>query len=496
MSSQVWHLIWIKSGVEPEINLKELDMAFYRGRQLTYLASSISVLVIATGLVVGQSATQKSLAQTSTTPPPSGVTSINGAGASSITTLFIGTGTSYPLAPKDSWFNAYGVGNPPSLNNNVPPALAGFPNGTYGPVNSAVTFRYASVGSGTGLTAFFTQTRPPVPPNTATINNPVSFAATDDPVSGTERVTGAPNDVPTPAGTPQNPVPYIQVPVISVGIALAYNPTGLTIPAGGIKLSRATYLGILNGTITNWNAPQIKADNGGATIAVNKPIVVVRRSDDSGTTFALSSHLKAAFGATWNRGVGKKSIAQPAGGIPNPLPADTVVWPASFQFASGGGGVATKIKTTAGAIGYVDSATRLANSLQAAVLRNKAGTYNTISPTTISNAFVGATDQDTNARRIKLVVTDPTAANAYPIVTATYVLFYDKYADVKVANGIKGFVNWALGVPPVPAPGTDVTIDADKIAIARGYAPLPATIKNLSRGLVNTYVNTVFNPAP
>ncbi|MEH1784428.1 MAG: substrate-binding domain-containing protein [Nostoc sp.] len=471
-------------------------MTFYCDRQVNKLASSITVLALATGLVVGQSAAQKSLAQTSTTPPPAGVTSINGAGASSITTLLIGTGTSYPLAPKDSWFNAYGVGNPPSLNNNVPPALAGFPNGSYGPITTLSTFRYASVGSGAGLTAFFNQTVPPVPPNTATILGPVSFAATDDPVLGTERVVGSPNDVPTPAGTPQNPVPYIQVPVISVGIALAYNPAGLTIPAGGIKLSRPTYLGILNGTITNWNAPQIKADNGGVAISANKPIVVVRRSDDSGTTFALSAHLKAAFGATWNRGVGKKSIAQPAGGIPNPLPADTVVWPASFQFASGGGGVATKIKTTAGAIGYVDSATRLANSLQAAVLKNKAGTYNAISPTTISNAFVGATDQDPNARRIKLVVTDPAAANAYPIVTATYLLFYDKYANVNVANQIKGFINWALGVPPVPAPGTDVTIDPNAIAIARGYAPLPASIKNLSRGLVNTYVNNVFNAAP
>ena len=456
-------------------------MAFYPNHPLTYLASSISVFAIATGLVVGQSATQISLAQTSTTPAPGGVTSINGAGASTVNTLFVGTGTTSPFAPKGSWFNAYGVGNPSSLN---PP----------GSINPTVTFRYASVGSGVGLTAFFNQTVPPVPPNTATINLPVSFAASDDPVSGTERVTGSPNDVPTPAGTPQNPVPYIQVPVISVGIALAYNPSGLNVPAGGIKLSRATYLGILNGTITNWNDPKIKADNGGAIISVNKPIVVVRRSDDSGTTFALSSHLKAAFGVAWNRGVGKKSIAQ-AGGIPNPLPADTVVWPANFQSASGGGGVATKIKTTAGAIGYVDSATRLANSLQAVVLQNKAGTYNPISPTTISNAFVGATDQDTNARRIKLVVTDPTAANAYPIVTATYILFYDKYADVKVANGIKGFINWALGVPPVPAPA-NVTTNPNNIAIDRGYAPLPDTIKNQARTLVNTYVDTVFKPAP
>ncbi|MEH2241771.1 substrate-binding domain-containing protein [Nostoc sp.] len=439
-------------------------MAFDRDRQLTHLASSISVFAITIGLVVGQSATQKSLAQTSTTPAPSGVTSINGAGGGSINTLLVGTGTTSPYAPQASWFNTYGVGNPTTLN---PP----------GAVNPLVTFRYDAINSSVGVTAFFTQTPPPLTAtNTATILRPVSFANTDDPITGTEKLSAGPN-----TGIP------IQVPVITFGIALAYNSSGLNVPVGGIKLSRATYLGILNGTITNWNNAKIKADNGGRIITVNKPIVVVRRSDNSGNTFTLSSHLKAVFGATWNRGVGQISIAQPAGGIPNPLPANTVVWPANFQFASGSKGVATKIKTTAGAIGYVDNSTRLANGLQAAVLQNKAGTYNPISPTSIGNAFVGATDQDASPRRIKLVVTDPTAANAYPIVTATYMLFYGKYADAKVTSGIKGFINWALGVPPVPAP-PNATTNPNNIAIARGYAPLPDAIKKQATTLVNTYV--------
>ena len=426
-------------------------MVFYRDRQLTNLASSVSLFAITIGLVVGQSATQKSLAQTSTTPAPAGVTSINGAGAGSVNTLFVGTGTTSPYAPQGSWFNTYGVGNPSTLN---PP----------GAVNPLVTFRYASINSGAGVTAFLTQTPPPA--TGATINAPVSFAATDDPLTGTETVSAGPN-----GGIP------IQVPGITVGIALAYNPTGLNV-AGGIKLSRATYLGILNGTITNWNDAKIKADNGGRVIsAVSKPIVVVRRSDNSGATFTLSSHLKAAFGAAWTRGVGQISIAQ---GQPNPVPADTVVWPASFKSISGGGALADYIKATPGAIGYVDSATRLAKSLNAAVLQNKAGTYNPISSTSIAHAFVGATDQDPSPRRIKLVVADPTNPTAYPIVNASYLLFYDKYANVKVANGIKGFITWAF--------------TADSIAIARGYAPLPDAIKTLSKGVVNTYVNDALNP--
>ncbi|WP_341526906.1 substrate-binding domain-containing protein [Nostoc sp. UHCC 0302] len=458
-------------------------MAFYFHRQLSYLTGSI--LVIATGVVVAQSASQKSIAQTSTTPPTSGVTSINGAGASSVNVLFVGSGTNYPTATKGSWFNVFGVGNPPSLNNDVPPqpspaSIPAFPNGTYGPVNSTVTFRYASVGSGTGITAFTSQT---APLGTTTINTPVSFAASDDPLSGAVTIAGGPNSGPA-----------VQVPVVGTGIVLSYNASGLTIPSGGLKLSRATYLAILKGSITNWNDLKIRNDNGGAIIAVNKPLVVVRRSDDSGSTFALSSHLRTAFGTTstgWNRGVGKKSIAQPASGIPNPLPADTVVWPANFQSASGGGGVADKIKATAGAIGYVDSATRLAKSLPAALLQNKAGLY--VAPTagSIGRAFNGVADTDTDARRIKIKVDDPnpsgqTASTAvYPIVTPTYLLFYSTYGNSKISGGIRAYINWALAVP---ASNSGTSTDPNKIASDRGYAPLPSTIKNSARTVVQTYV--------
>lgn len=106
-------------------------MDFYRDHQSKNLTSSISVLAITISLVVGQSATHKSVAQNATSPAVAPAISVNGAGASTVNTLFVGTGTAYPFSPKGSWFNVFGVGNPPSLNNNVPPALAGFPNGSY-----------------------------------------------------------------------------------------------------------------------------------------------------------------------------------------------------------------------------------------------------------------------------------------------------------------------------------------------------------------------------
>ncbi len=457
-------------------------MIFNCDRQSYHLISSISVLAITTSLVAGQSASEKSLAQTSTTPPPAGVLSINGAGASTLNTLFVGSGTTAPFSPQNSWFNFYGVGNPPSLNN---PAGA-----TNGPVNSAVTFRYASVGSGAGITAFFSQTVPPASPG-PTILPPVSFAASDDPLAGTQ----VEQVVTTGSGRP-NSGKAIQVPVVGVGITLSYNSTGLTIPAAGLRLSRNTYCGILNGSITNWNDSRIRTDNGGTAIAANLPIRVVRRSDSSGSTFVLSTHLNTACKtaatpglqttSVWNRGVGSISSS---GTVPPTPPANTVVWPASFLSASGGGAVATTISTTSGAIGYVDSATRLARSLPAALLRNRAGTY--VGPTTagIQGALSGGTVVTYGAAPANRLVridnlADPTPSTAYPISTASYLLFYDRYANTTIAANIRAFINWALGGTPASTP------TADSIAIARGYAPLPAAIKTQSRNVVNTFVNT------
>ncbi|MBD2436124.1 substrate-binding domain-containing protein [Nostoc sp. FACHB-110] len=434
-------------------------MAFNLQRHLNSLTSSISVVAIAAGLTLAQATTQKSLAQ---------VTSINGAGSSFAAPLYVGVPAGLPaFAPKGSWFNTYGVGNPSSLN---PP----------GPINSTVTFRYAAVGSGRGVTAFLTQTPPP---GTTTIPAPVSFGATDDPLIGTEVVTGGPNGG-----------PFIQVPVAGGAITLAYNSTGLTVPAAGIRLSQSTYCAILNGNITNWNDSRIRNDNGGVVIAANQPLNVVRREDSSGSTFALSNHLNTICqsptvpaASVWTRGVGPNSAPLPA--CP-PTPANTVCWPTRFLKASGGGAVADLINATPGTIGYVDSATRLSKNLPAAVLRNRSGQYVSPSPASITAAFTGVVDTDSSDRRIKIEVTNPTATTAYPIVTATYLLFYDRYANVSVANGIKGFIRWAVGVPPVPA-----TPSPNTIATARGYAPLPDSIKTRVVDVVGRCVDTVVDPA-
>jgi len=457
-------------------------------RQLNNWTSSISVLAITISLVAGQSVTQKSLAQTSTTLPPAGVISINGAGASTVNPLLVGTGTTAPFAPQGSWFNVFGVGNPPTLND---PAGA-----VNGPVSELFTFRFASVGSGAGVRNFFCRTVPPASPG-PTINLPISFGSTDDFLTPTD--TNATVNATNPACVSLPTPSYVQVPVIGLGLALAYNRTGLTIPAAGLRLSRPTYCAILNGNITNWNDARIRNDNGGAIISANRPLRIVRRSDNSGSTLVVSSHLNTACRTTgtpglpaasvWSRGVGSISTS---GSVPPAPPADTVVWPPSSLGASGGGGVASAIVANAGAIGYVDSATRAARSLPAAILRNRAGNYTAISPTSISAALTGLTDSDPTFRRIRIVTTDPAGATAYPISTVSYLLFYDQYTGTNatnIASGIRGFINWALASPAVGSP------TADAIATARGYAPLPASIKSQVQNVVNLCVDTVLDPA-
>ncbi len=373
-----------------------------------HLVSSISAITLATGLAFGPLTAQKSLAQTA----------INGAGATSVVPLFTSAG---------GWFPTYGAPSPA--------------------VNPNVTFNYVGVGSGAGVTAFRTQVEP------SGLPSPISFASSDSP-AGALTITGTPN-----RGI------SVQIPVIALGVTLPYNPTGLRIPSRGLRLSRATYCGILNGNITNWNNARITADNGQA-LTTGLPIRIVRRSDSSGTTGILTAHLEAVCTSpfNWNRGVGNTISS----------------WPSNSIAAASGSSVIRTVRANQGAIGYADNATRLANTpvLPAAALQNRAGAYVAPSSAAVSAAFSGATDTDASAARIEVSVTNPSASTAYPIVGANYLLFYDVYSSNAVATGIRNFITWAFGT------------SGDAIAINRGYAPLPSGLKTSARNIVNTYVDT------
>lgn len=122
--------------------------------------------------------------------------------------------------------------------------------------------------------------------------------------------------------------PIVQVPLVATAVSIPFNSTGLTIPTGGVKLSRNSLCGIFEGQITNWNDPQITTDNGGTQISANQPLTIVHRSDGSGTTFLFSydmyvicaqANVKPAY--AWAQGVGTNSENGPISGPPRTTPS-------------------------------------------------------------------------------------------------------------------------------------------------------------------------------
>ena len=324
--------------------------------------------------------------------------------------------------------------------------------------NTTITINYAGGGSGAGRTAFLTQ------------SPAVAFGASDSPLAANQRtVTGSPNRGPA-----------IQVPITTGPIALAFNPAGLSVPSSGLRLSRRTYCGILNGAITNWNNAAITSDNG-RQVAANLPIRVVRRSDNSGTTFNLTSHLNTVCkGFTpssfnWTRGAGQQ-----------------VNWPSTFLSAEGGSGLVSLVGSTRGAIGYADESTRLSagrTTTGRALLANQSGNF--VAPTAAATAaaFTGAVDTDPSPTIITLggpsnnptLLLNPPAAQAYPIVGPSYLLFYDIYSNAATAAGIRSLVAGAFNSA------------GDATATNLGYAPLPEALQTSVLTLVNNYVDTSAN---
>jgi phosphate transport system substrate-binding protein len=176
-------------------------------------------------------------------------------------------------------------------------------------VDPNITVDYDPVGSGTGRSDLY--------------SNTVLFAGSDSPVPAKEASE-------VPAGKT-----ILYFPVQVGPIAIAYNLSGIT----GLKLDATTLAGIFQGTIKTWNDPAIKALNPGANLP-SSAITLAVRSDSSGTTANFSQYLVDAAGSAWKLGT-----------------ASTITWPSTARAGDGGSAVAQIVKTTTGAIGYVDFST-------------------------------------------------------------------------------------------------------------------------------------------
>lgn len=277
----------------------------------------------------------------------------------------------------------------------------------YRKVNPQVNINYQSIGSGGGIKQITERT--------------VDFGATDAPMSGSEmaKVKGTLYHIPMTLGA----------------VVVAYNVPGVS---AGLKLTPETLSGIFLGQIRTWNDPKLASQNPGLKLPAS-PITVAYRTDGSGTTAVFTEYL-AKVSVDWKGKVGAgKSVKFPVG-----------------LGAKGNEGVTGMVKSTPGAIGYLEMAYAKQNNLAVAAIRNKNGKFVSPTPEGVTSAATG----NDIPNDLYLSITDGPGAKDYPISSFSYILVYQDQQDGTKGKVLADFLWWA-------------THDGQKFAAALDYAPLP-----------------------
>jgi phosphate transport system substrate-binding protein len=302
----------------------------------------------------------------------------------------------------------------------------------YRKVEPATRIEYAEVGSGEGTKRFLAEM--------------VDFGASDAALSD-EQIAEAKHGVRL-------------VPATAGMVVLAYNLPGI---GGTLKLSRDVYVDIFAGKIRKWNDPRIKAINPDLVLPI-RTINVVVRQDSSGTTFALTNHLNAASSEWRDRGPGVGRV---------------IDWPGNAMVARGNEGVASRVKISEGALGYVEYSYAKRLGLATAALENKAGRY--VTPSDRAGQTAIASNLKDIPPNLRIFLPDPEGPESYPIVTFSWLLLPERYAERSKADALKRFVIWALAdgqaysgdLGYIPLPGAVASLG--KEAVARLASPAPAT---------------------
>jgi phosphate transport system substrate-binding protein len=296
-------------------------------------------------------------------------------------------------------------------------AGATFPNPLYtrwfsdykATVASGVEVNYQSIGSGGGVKAITEKT--------------VDFGASDAPLSDDElsKAAGV-QHIPTTLGA----------------VVMTYNLDGVTAP---LKFDGDTIAKIYLGKITNWNDPAIAALNAGVTLP-SADIVVVHRSDGSGTSFVFTDYL-SKVSADWNDGPGTSKNPQ---------------WPEGLG-GQGNDGVTQQVQQNKNSVGYVELLYAKTNNLPIAQVKNKSGDFITPSTDTTSLAASGVAIPDD----YRVSIVDSPTKGAYPISSFTYILLYKNQTDAAKGKALVDLLWWAVH-------------DGQKTTTELNYAPLPKEV--------------------
>ncbi|VVM05106.1 Phosphate-binding protein PstS [Methylacidimicrobium tartarophylax] len=282
---------------------------------------------------------------------------------------------------------------------------------TYERLDGTVRFNYQAIGSGGGQQLLLHQI--------------VDFGASDSPMR--------------PSLLQTAPGKILHIPMIAGADALAYNLPG----SPPLRLTPDVVADIFLGRIQNWNDSRLAEINPGITLP-SLPLVVVHRSDGSGTTYIFTDYL-SKISREWSGIVGRGTAVR---------------WPSGIG-AKGNEGVAGQIRSLPGAIGYLELAFAFQNRLPFAAVQNRAGNYVLPSPESIAQALAptSLTPGD-----FPISIADAENTGAYPIAGLTWLLLYEKPSNRQKAEKLLSFVRWCL-------------TDGQALASSLDYAPLPPRLR-------------------
>ncbi len=282
---------------------------------------------------------------------------------------------------------------------------------------------YQSLGSGAGIRQVIAGT--------------VDFGASDGPMTDEQLAARRSGKV-------------LHIPTVLGAVVPAYNIPGVK---QEIKFTPEILAGIFLGKITNWADPNIAKVNPGVRFP-NKEIIVVHRSDGSGTTYIFTDYL-SKVSPEWNSQVGRNT---------------SVKWPVGLG-GKGNEGVAGQIRQMDGSIGYVELIYAVQNNISYGLVKNKSGNYVKATLDSVTAAAAAAAANMPADYRVS--ITDPSGKNAYPIASFTWLLIPQQSRDGNKGRVLRDFCDWMLK-------------DGQSEVGALSYAPLPKEVVKKIRATVAT----------
>ena len=274
-----------------------------------------------------------------------------------------------------------------------------------------IQFNYQSIGSGGGIRQVLAGT--------------VDFGASDGPMTDEQLA--------------QAKMKILHVPTVLGAVVPAYNVAGVS---GELKFTPEALAGIFLGKITSWNDKAIASANPGVKLPSDS-IVVIHRSDGSGTTFIFTDYL-SKVSSDWQNQVGKNT---------------SVKWPVGLG-GKGNEGVAGMIRQMQGAIGYIELIYAVQNKIPYGTVKNAAGEYVKASLESVTAAAASVKSMPADFR---VSITNPPGKDAYPISSFTWLLIPAQSKDTAKGKMIADFLSWMVD-------------DGQKMTADLTYAPLPQVV--------------------